>query len=203
MKEFFPTLTYSAHELEVKKSRFITHIAHTPSIEEAKSFIQKIRLEHPKANHNCSAYIAGSHFEVNNRGADDDGEPKGTAGKPMLNVLEHNQVCEICVVITRYFGGIKLGAGGLVRAYSQATQEALQQIDLTEKIETHPYILHAPHHLVGEIEHKLQTSGLEVTSRDWSEDAIIRGKGTLEAIACFRLAISSVAHLIDFSDERS
>ena len=107
----------------IEKSRFITTSAHVCGEEEARAFVEKIRRKYPNATHNCYAYICDS--VGNFLRFSDDGEPQGTAGMPMLEVLKLNKIFEICVVVTRYFGGIKLGAGGLLRAYSGCVSENL------------------------------------------------------------------------------
>ncbi|WP_299726264.1 YigZ family protein [uncultured Endozoicomonas sp.] len=121
-------------ETDVKKSRFITWIAHAPSKADAQVFIQSIRQKYPDATHHCTAYIAGPPNGGAAIACDDDGEPSGTAGKPMLNVLLHKGIGEIVVVVVRYFGGVRLGAGGLVRAYSSAVQMACEQLPLTRRV---------------------------------------------------------------------
>lgn len=115
-------------EIEIKKSRFITSMKRVYSEEEAKAFIAGLKKEHWKANHNCSAYVIGDNSEIQR--SSDDGEPSGTAGVPMLEVLKKNQLINVCVVVTRYFGGTKLGAGGLIRAYSHAVSQGLKDIGL-------------------------------------------------------------------------
>ncbi|MFY1068345.1 YigZ family protein [Enterococcus sp. AD013-P3] len=115
-------------EIEIKKSRFITSLKRVYSEEEAKAFIAGLKKEHWKANHNCSAYLIGDNSEIQR--SSDDGEPSGTAGIPMLEVLKKNQLVNVCVVVTRYFGGTKLGAGGLIRAYSHAVSQGLKDIGL-------------------------------------------------------------------------
>ncbi len=115
-------------EIEIKKSRFITSLKRVYSEEEAKAFIAGLKKEHWKANHNCSAYLIGDNSEIQR--SSDDGEPSGTAGVPMLEVLKKNQLINVCVVVTRYFGGTKLGAGGLIRAYSHAVSQGLKDIGL-------------------------------------------------------------------------
>lgn len=117
---------------EIKRSDFITCIAHTPGREAVATFIQSCRDAHPKANHHCYAFIAGAPYDDTSHGSSDDGEPAGSAGRPMLNVLSHSGIGEITVVVIRYFGGIKLGVGGLVRAYSQSTQDGLKELLLQQ-----------------------------------------------------------------------
>ncbi|WP_174720986.1 YigZ family protein [Streptococcus periodonticum] len=113
---------------EIKKSRFICHIKRVTTEDEARNFIQAVKKEHYKATHNCSAFILGERSKM--KRSSDDGEPSGTAGVPMLGVLENHQLTNVCVVVTRYFGGIKLGAGGLIRAYSSNVALAIKEIGI-------------------------------------------------------------------------
>ena len=115
---------------EIKKSRFICHAKRVYSEEEARDFITAIKKEHYKATHNCSAFIVGERSEI--KRTNDDGEPSGTAGVPMLGVLENHNLTNVCVVVTRYFGGIKLGAGGLIRAYAGSVALAVKEIGIIE-----------------------------------------------------------------------
>ena len=115
---------------EIKKSRFICHAKRVYSEEEARDFITAIKKEHYKATHNCSAFIIGERSEI--KRTSDDGEPSGTAGVPMLGVLENHNLTNVCVVVTRYFGGIKLGAGGLIRAYAGSVGLAVKEIGIIE-----------------------------------------------------------------------
>lgn len=115
---------------EIKKSKFICHVKRVSSEEEARDFINAIKKEHYKATHNCSAFIIGEQSDI--KRTSDDGEPSGTAGVPMLGVLENHRITNSCVVVTRYFGGIKLGAGGLIRAYAGSVAQAVREIGLVE-----------------------------------------------------------------------
>ena len=115
---------------EIKKSRFICHAKRVYSEEEARDCITAIKKEHYKATHNCSAFIVGERSEI--KRTSDDGEPSGTAGVPMLGVLENHNLTNVCVVVTRYFGGIKLGAGGLIRAYAGSVALAVKEIGIIE-----------------------------------------------------------------------
>ena len=115
---------------EIKKSRFICHVKRVYSEEEARNFITAIKKEHYKATHNCSAFIVGERSEI--KRTNDDGEPSGTAGVPMLGVLENHNLTNVCVLVTRYFGGIKLGAGGLIRAYAGSVALAVKEIGIIE-----------------------------------------------------------------------
>lgn len=117
-------------EEEIKKSRFICHLKRVESEDEARDYIAQIKKKHHKANHSCSAMIIGENSEI--KRSSDDGEPSGTAGVPMLTVLEKQELTNIVAVVTRYFGGIKLGAGGLIRAYSGSVANATKEIGIVE-----------------------------------------------------------------------
>lgn len=120
-------------EEEIKKSIFITHLAHTPSIEMAKAFIAQIKSLHVNARHNCWGFVAGRAENSLLWGFSDDGEPSGTAGKPILAQLSGSGVGELTAVVTRYSGGIKLGTGGLVKAYGGGVQQALKLLQTIER----------------------------------------------------------------------
>ncbi len=113
-----------SHEIKIQRSRFICSMRHVTSLEDAKAFISEIAAQHKQANHNCWAYVVGDNGELFH--ASDAGEPSGTAGKPMLNSLKRHNLTKVSVVVTRYFGGIKLGIRGLIEAYTQAVEECIQ-----------------------------------------------------------------------------
>ena len=122
---------HGENEIVIEKSRFIAHVARTETEEEAQEFIQNIKKAHWNATHNCSAYMIGEHDQIQK--ANDDGEPSGTAGVPILEVLKKKHLKDTVVVVTRYFGGIKLGAGGLIRAYSKATSEGINATGVVQR----------------------------------------------------------------------
>ncbi|MGM0841719.1 MAG: YigZ family protein [Bacillota bacterium] len=122
---------YGEHEINIERSRFITYVTRAETEEEAQEFIASIKKKHHDANHNCSAYMIGENNMIQK--ANDDGEPSGTAGVPMLEVLKKRDLKDTVVVVTRYFGGIKLGAGGLIRAYGRATSEGLNATGIVER----------------------------------------------------------------------
>lgn len=144
------------HELEIKKSRFITYLAHTPGEQEAKQFIQSLREAYPDARHHCWAFVAGRPESSVQWGCGDDGEPAGTAGKPMLAQLSGANVGEICAVVVRYFGGIKLGTGGLVKAYGSSVQQALGLLTTREVAVTVPYTISCEYAHIDTIESLLK-----------------------------------------------
>lgn len=130
MKNFKTILKDDICEEEIKKSRFICHLKRIVSEEEGREYIAQIKKEHHKANHSCSAMIIGENSEI--KRSSDDGEPSGTAGVPILTVLEKQELTNVVAVVTRYFGGIKLGAGGLIRAYAGSVANAISTIGRVE-----------------------------------------------------------------------
>ncbi|MFS0864969.1 YigZ family protein [Fredinandcohnia sp. 179-A 10B2 NHS] len=131
LSHYYTAKGYGEHEINIQKSRFIAYINRATTEEEAQHFIQEIKKKHWDATHNCSAYLIGENDQIQK--ANDDGEPSGTAGVPILEVLKKKKLKDTVVVITRYFGGIKLGAGGLIRAYGKATSEGLQSTGIVER----------------------------------------------------------------------
>lgn len=129
-----PAREHRAEEV-IRKSRFITALARAPHAEAAQAFIEAIRAEFPDATHHCWAFVAGAPGDTASIGMSDDGEPHGTAGRPMLTTLLHSGVGEIVAVCTRYYGGTKLGTGGLSRAYSGGVKLALEGLPIREKVD--------------------------------------------------------------------
>lgn len=160
-------------DLEIKNSQFITTVCRTNGRDAAKAFIEKMRQRYPDANHHCWAFIAGMPNNAHLWDQSDDGEPKGTAGKPMLNVLQHSNFGETTVVVTRFFGGVKLGAGGLLRAYSQAVQEALSQTEYENVYPRSPVQLKIAYSLLGKVEYWLEQSDIEITNKTYSDSIVI------------------------------
>jgi uncharacterized YigZ family protein len=136
------TITISrdiSQEIDIKKSHFICQLKRVKTEEEARDFISAVKKTHYKANHNCSAFTLGDKQEIQR--TSDDGEPSGTAGIPMLELLKKREVTNVCAVVTRYFGGIKLGASGLIRAYAGAVSGALDAAGLVRIVEQRELIL--------------------------------------------------------------
>ncbi len=146
------------HTIEnvISKSRFIAHIKPISSEAEAKAFINEVKTEHSEATHNCSAYTVGD--QMNIQKANDDGEPSGTAGVPMLDILKKLEVHNVCVVVTRYFGGIKLGGGGLIRAYSGAVRDVIYDIGRVSLRPAIPTMVTIAYDLTGKFEYELETT---------------------------------------------
>ncbi|KGX93940.1 Xaa-Pro dipeptidase [Pontibacillus halophilus JSM 076056 = DSM 19796] len=149
------TVKSEGHEVVIiQKSRFIGYVKRVESEQEAKEFVQEIKKKHSDATHNCSAYMVGEHDEIQK--AHDDGEPSGTAGVPMLEVLKKKGLKDTAVVVTRYFGGIKLGAGGLIRAYSSTTSEALRTTGIVKRQLMRKMKVEADYTLLGKVQNALQ-----------------------------------------------
>ena len=155
------------HTIEIKKSKFITYLHRTKDEQEAKEFLKKVKKEHPQATHHCTAMIIGNIVRSN-----DDGEPSQTAGHPMLNVLLHDDMKDILAIVVRYFGGIKLGTGGLVRAYSASVQEALKQCTLTEVRTFQEYECIFPYECIGKMDQYFRIHSIEILYKDYQEDVI-------------------------------
>lgn len=144
-------------ELVVKKSRFIAHVAPAGSVAAAEDVIAAVRKRHWDARHHCSAMVIG--ITGDQARSSDDGEPSGTAGMPMLEVLRRRDLTDVVAVVTRYFGGVKLGAGGLVRAYSTAVSDVLDDARLLHRRELREAVVEVPHADAGRIDNAL---------RDWA-----------------------------------
>ena len=160
-------------ECDVKRSRFITSIDHVNNKAQAKAFIAKVRQQYPDANHHCWAMIAGAPDDLYQQDQSDDGEPKGTAGKPMLNVLQHSELGNIVVVVTRYFGGIKLGAGGLVRAYTRAVSEPLKTLDTQMVVLKTAVNIKVPYAELALFEHWLQSTDIDVSEKSFTDSVAL------------------------------
>ncbi|MEE1156072.1 MAG: YigZ family protein [Methanobrevibacter sp.] len=151
-------------EINVKKSQFICHLFPTKTKKESKEIIIKVNEKYSDATHNCTAYIVSD-----GEGFDDDGEPGGTAGKPMINVLRKNDLHNVTAVVTRYFGGVKLGAGGLVRAYSKSVLEAINEAEILEVELYDVYTLIFEYSEIKTVDGEVRTNNLEVINKDYSD----------------------------------
>lgn len=155
-------------EEEIKKSRFITYLRHTEGLEAAKAFWAEIKALHPSARHHCWAAVAGMPNDSQQYGFSDDGEPSGTAGKPMLNYLLGSGLGEVSAVVVRYYGGILLGTGGLVRAYGNGVQQALIQVEKIRKVLRQTYRLHCGYDQFNDVQHLLSHFDIEWGEQQFS-----------------------------------
>lgn len=155
--------------IEITKSIFHSIMRHVDNVDDAKAFFQEIREEYPNATHYCTAYVIGKNGEYGHY--NDDGEPSGTAGMPMFDVLRKNDLTNIAVVVVRYFGGIKLGAGGLVRAYSKSVSENLRVAEIIDIIEYKFIKLSFDYSLLKLVERNLEDA--EIVSRHFDLDVTL------------------------------
>jgi uncharacterized YigZ family protein len=156
LDKYFTVKHQGMNELVIQKSRFIGYVKRVETEEEAQAFIQEIKKKHFDATHNCSAYLIGEHDQIQK--ANDDGEPSGTAGIPILEVLKKQQLKDTAVVVTRYFGGIKLGAGGLIRAYGNTTSQAIKATGVVKRQRMQGFSIIVDYTLSGKLEHAFRQS---------------------------------------------
>lgn len=158
-------------EQTIKRSRFIASVGHTLDVEEAKAFIEQIKAEFEDARHNCWAYCAGAAGSTDRIGASDDGEPHGTAGRPMLTAVTHSGIGEVTVVVTRYFGGILLGTGGLVKAYQSSVKMALEAVPTRIRTKTKRIKFSVEHRFVNQVLRKIETANGRILEKNFDMDA--------------------------------
>lgn len=170
MKKFITIKEDSYDEFVEKKSTFITHLVRVTSEEEAREFIQKMKKKHYDATHVCSCYVVGDNNEITR--ANDDGEPSGTAGAPMLDVLVKNEIKNVCATVIRYFGGTKLGTGGLVRAYGGGVINALKNATLVERKDALEIRLELDYSLNGKIEYEIEKTNFIVNNLEYTDKII-------------------------------
>ncbi|MFJ8233439.1 YigZ family protein [Streptomyces sp. NPDC094448] len=172
MQEQYRTVAAAGvYETEINRSRFICALAPAATEEEAQSFVAGIRREHPTATHNCYAYVIGADAAVQK--ASDDGEPGGTAGAPMLQMLIRRDVRYAVAVVTRYYGGVKLGAGGLIRAYGGVVGEALDAVGTVTRRRFRLAVVTVDHQRAGRLENDLRATGRTVRSVHYGERVAI------------------------------
>ena len=168
MLSFYLTVSgYGEAEIEIQKSRFIAYVQRAEQEEAAVAFIEQIKKKHWNATHNCSAYIIGGNDQWQK--ADDDGEPSGTAGKPILEIIKKNQLKDTVIVVTRYFGGIKLGAGGLIRAYGKSASAGLKAVGITQR-QNHTRIgVEIDYTFLGMLENQLRLQGYRIEDKIFTD----------------------------------
>ncbi|MGW2480863.1 YigZ family protein [Streptomyces sp. NPDC001571] len=179
MQEQYRTVAREGvHESEINRSRFLCALAPAATEQEAQDFVARVRKEHPTASHNCFAYVIGADASVQK--ASDDGEPGGTAGVPMLQMLTRREVRYVVAVVTRYYGGVKLGAGGLIRAYGGVVGEALDEIGTVVRRRFRLATVTVDHLRAGKLENDLRATGRAVREVRYAE-AVTIGIGLPEA----------------------
>ncbi|MDN3653054.1 YigZ family protein [Thalassotalea ponticola] len=160
-------------EIDVNKSRFICAISQCQSPAEAKAFIAQITERYPDASHHCYAFIYSRPEHSTSYGFSDDGEPSGTAGRPMLAVLQGSQIGEICAVVTRYFGGVKLGTGGLQRAYGASVRQALDSLTTRLKVPVTPLEMRCAYDQLNTVEHVIAQFQGEIVEQQFNQDVFM------------------------------
>lgn len=174
--EEYKTVAGPAEEtIVIKKSRFIAYVAPARSEAEATEFIEAIKKKHWDATHNCSAYMVGEHDEIQK--ASDDGEPSGTAGRPILEVIKKEGLKNVVVVVTRYFGGIMLGAGGLIRAYGQSAAEGIRAAGVIRRVLHREIHATVDYSWVGKLENEFYARGYTI------KDTLYTDKVTMVVMA--------------------
>ena len=175
-------------EIQVVNSRFIATAAPVFSVEEARAFIQEIRHEFSDASHNVPAFLVGYGQSVTAH-CSDDGEPSGTAGRPALTVMQGSGLGDIAVVVTRYFGGTKLGTGGLVRAYTDAVKAVLKNMRLAEKVPTYTVMLVIPYNLYEQTKLLIQEHQGKILDEEFAADITISIQVLIEKFDAFNEGI--------------
>ena len=173
MDEFITILNDESAEIVEKKSKFIANIFYVENVEQAEEKIRSVKKKYYDAKHNCIAYRVIEDGKVIER-ASDDGEPSGTAGGPILNILQKNNLCNIVVVVTRYFGGILLGTGGLVRAYSEAAQQAIEKCMLAYKVEGVELDVKIDYSNLDIFKYYCKNNKIKIINIEYMEDVIIK-----------------------------
>ncbi|MFQ6851968.1 YigZ family protein [Streptomyces sp. 35M1] len=172
MQEQYRTVARAGvHESEINRSRFLCSLAPAATEEEAQDFVARVRKEHPTATHNCFAYVIGADASVQK--ASDDGEPGGTAGVPMLQMLMRRETRYVVAVVTRYYGGVKLGAGGLIRAYGGVVGEALDALGTITRQRFRLATIRVDHQRAGKLENDLRATGRDVREVRYAEAVTI------------------------------
>jgi uncharacterized YigZ family protein len=172
MKENYLTIKeIGSHEIDIKKSQFICSISRISNEEEALAFINQIKEENKKATHNCYAYIIGNKDHIQR--ASDNGEPSGTAGVPILEALKKIGVHDVVAVVTRYFGGIKLGAGGLIRAYSNATTKAIEKVGIVKKVLQTEIKITINYKLLDTLNYHLKENNINIIRTDYTDKVTV------------------------------
>jgi uncharacterized YigZ family protein len=188
-----PAQDWTAEE-EILKSRFIAHLAHAPDVESARAFIARIKGLYPDATHHCWAYRVGPPGSTALIGLSDDGEPHGTAGRPMLNVILHSEVGDLAAVVVRYYGGTKLGTGGLTRAYSGAVALALQTLPTLEKVQRVRLTLVVDYGVVTLLRRLLSGFDHLLDAEEFGADVTLRLRLPYSELERFRTAIDDLTH---------
>ena len=173
MEEFITILKNETAEIVEKKSKFIANLFHVESVEEAENRIKDIKKKYHDARHNCIAYRVAENGQIIEKSSDD-GEPSGTAGGPMLNILQKNNLCNLVMVVNRYFGGILLGTGGLVRAYSEATQQAIEKSTKVIKVIGIEMTIELDYSNLEKFKYYCKNNNINIKKSDYMDNIILK-----------------------------
>lgn len=176
-------------EVSISRSRFICTVERATTVDDAQAFIREMNVEFADATHNCWAYVVGAPGSTSRVGMSDAGEPHGTAGRPMLTVLLHSGVGDVVAVVTRYYGGTKLGTGGLVKAYSGAVQQALESMPRTEHMEYATLIVSIPYAAISAVRHVFPAHEATLDAESYGERAQLRVRLPAANADAFRIAV--------------
>lgn len=160
------------HELDIKKSNFICNLRRIKDEDDAKRQLAEITKEHAKATHNCYAYVLGENNEIQRES--DNGEPSGTAGVPILEVLKKTEVKNVLAVVTRYFGGIKLGAGGLIRAYSNSASTAIESVGIVQLLDKKVISLTVEYPLFDKLNYYLEENDYPLEGTEYTDKVTVK-----------------------------
>jgi len=171
--EYFYSVSKDRHiEVKIKRSTFIGHLHYVETMQEAKECISKISVEHKTANHNCWAYIVGEKGQTFH--SSDAGEPSGTAGQPMLNALKKHKMTNIVAVVTRYFGGVKLGIRGLIEAYGQSVENAVTYAPLKKLMKYQEYKITTTYDFAETLKHRISKLNAEIVRIDYTSEVVLQ-----------------------------
>ncbi len=197
LKEYATILEPGTDEIIEKKSRFIGYVCHVETEDEAIAFVAATKKKHYDARHNCYAYSIGEEQPLLR--FSDDGEPGGTAGKPILEVITGRKLCNVCIVVTRYFGGTLLGTGGLVRAYTEAAKACIMATKVVNKRMVIPVVITTNYTDLGKIQHILSNEGIEITDSEYGQNVMLKVEIFIDDIEKIKKAlIAATAARVSF-----
>lgn len=186
---------------EIKKSKFIACAGFANSRESAMALLDSVKQQYPDARHHCWAYIFGNPTSPTSAAMADDGEPSGTAGKPILNVLQHKDIGDIMVIVTRYFGGIKLGAGGLVRAYSAAAQQAIDALEVRQEIKLEPLSVNIDFKHEQFVRHLVEQANGKIANCVYGSSVVVEVELPIDALDDFKKQMAPIAFSVAVKDK--
>tara|TARA_B100001113_G_scaffold187679_1_gene153679 strand:+ start:1331 stop:1933 length:603 start_codon:yes stop_codon:yes gene_type:complete len=186
---------------EIKKSKFIACAGFANSRESAMALLDSVKQRYPDARHHCWAYVFGNPNSPSSAAMADDGEPSGTAGKPILNVLQHKDIGDIMIIVTRYFGGIKLGAGGLVRAYSAVAQQAIDALEIRQEIKLEALSVDIDFKHEQFVRYLVEQAQGKIANCNYASSVVINVELPLDALEDFRKQMAPIAFSVSVEND--